>query len=44
MHLILVSFKGAFRQKGKSGWTFNYNTSLHPTKLIVPTHKMVSQI
>lgn len=44
MHLILVSFMGAFHQKGKSGWTFNYNTSLQPTKLIVPTHKMASQI
>lgn len=44
MHLILVSFMGAFHQKGKSGWTFNYNTSLQPTKLIVPTCKMVSQI
>lgn len=44
MHLILVSFMGAFHQKGKSGWTFNYNTSLPPTKLIVPTRKMVSPI
>lgn len=44
MHFILVSFMGAFHQKGKSGWTFNYNTSFQPTKLIVPTHKMVSQI
>lgn len=44
MHRILVSFMGAFHQKGKSGWTFNYNTSLPPTKLIVPTCKMVSQI
>lgn len=44
MQLILVSFMGAFHQKGKSGWTFNYNTSLQPTKLIVPTHKMASQI
>lgn len=44
MYLILVSFMGAFHQKGKSGWTFNYNTSLQPTKLIVPTHKMASRI
>ena len=44
MYLILVSFMGAFHQKGKSGWTFNYNTSLQPTKLIVPTRKMASHI
>lgn len=39
MHPILVRFMGAFHQKGKSGWTFNYNTSLLPTRLIVPTRK-----
>lgn len=45
VHLILVSFMGTFYQKRtKSGWTFNYNTSFQPTKLIVPTHRMVSQI